>query len=215
MRLYTRVPPSRADHVYGQLREAILGGELRPGERLVEETVATQHRVSRTPVREALHRLEVDGLVRTASRGVAVVDLDQDELADLCVAREGMEGLAARLAATSRTELDLAALGRVVDETRGATASADVVRLVELNHAFHEGVWRAARNRYLAGELRVLRSLIEGRQDTTLRSPARRVESLAEHAELLELLRGGDEAAVEALTRRHFQAAMALRLMGV
>ncbi|HYZ00761.1 MAG TPA: GntR family transcriptional regulator [Candidatus Binatia bacterium] len=206
---------SRADHVYGQLRAAILGGELRPGERLVEETVATQHRVSRTPVREALHRLEVDGLVRTANRGVAVVDLDGDELADLCVAREGMEGLAARLAATSRTELDLAALGHVVDETRGATASGDVARLVELNHAFHEGVWRAARNRYLAGELRLLRSLIEGRQDTTLRSPARQVESLAEHAELLQLLRCGDEAAAEALTRRHFQAAMALRLTDV
>jgi DNA-binding GntR family transcriptional regulator len=198
--------------VYGELRAAILRGELRPGERLVEEAVASRHRVSRTPVREALHRLEVDGLVRTASRGVAVVDLDEDELADLCVAREGMEGLAARLAAGSRTELDLASLEHLVEETRCATAVEDVTRLVELNHAYHETVWRAARNRYLAGELRLLRTLIERRQDTTLRSRSRRAEALAEHVQLLEHLRRGDGAAAESLTRRHFQAAMALRL---
>jgi DNA-binding GntR family transcriptional regulator len=224
MRLYTNVaatdsefrhqaPGGLADNVYGRLRTAILRGELRPGERLVEEAVASQHHVSRTPVREALHRLQVDGLVRTGGRGVAVVDLDEDELADLCVAREGMEGLAARLAAGSRTELDLTALGHLVEETREATAAGDVGRLVELNHAFHETVWRAARNRYLAGELRLLRSLIERLQETTLGSRSRQVDSLAEHTELLELLRRGDGTAAESLTRRHFQAAMALRLM--
>jgi DNA-binding GntR family transcriptional regulator len=126
-----------------------------------------------------------------------------------------IDAAAARLAAGGRTEVDLAALQNLVEETREATSAGDVPRLVELNHAFHEGVWRAARNRYLAGELRLLRSLIEGRQDTTLRSGARQVESLAEHAELLELLRRGDGSAAEELTRRHFQAAMALRLTNV
>lgn len=202
----------RADEVYRYLRAAILRGELEPSERLVEQAIAERAQVSRTPVREALHRLEEDGLVRSGSRGVAVVELSDDELYELCVVREGMEGLAARLAAAARTELAIASLRHILDETRAAIDAGDVGRLVDLNHAFHETVWRAARNRYLANELALLRSLIERLQATTLSVPDRQVEALAEHERLVQALDDGDAAAAEAITRRHFQTAMAIRL---
>ena len=116
---------SRAHQIYDWLRGAILSGELRPDERLVEETIARRARVSRTPVREALQRLEMDGLVRITGRGVMVTAYSDDELYDLCVAREGMEGLVARLAANSRTDFDLLTFEHIMEETREATQAED------------------------------------------------------------------------------------------
>jgi DNA-binding GntR family transcriptional regulator len=204
---------SLADELYAYLREAILSGELAPNERLVEATLAQTAHVSRTPVREALKRLEMDGLVKTtSSRGVVVTAFSYDELHDLCVAREGMEGLAARLAASSRSEFDLVNLDHTMEQTAAAVERADVPRLVDLNHAFHEAVWRASRNRYLAQELRLLRGLIERMQQTTLTTPDRQRQMLQEHGETVEALRRGDSEAAEKITRHHFQRAMAIRL---
>src|ERR1051326_8637601 len=93
---------SRADELYDHLRAAIVQGTLEPNTRLVELALAREAGISRTPVREALHRLEVDGLVRTSSRGMVVVDFSEDELVELCVAREGIESMVARLAAAAR-----------------------------------------------------------------------------------------------------------------
>jgi DNA-binding GntR family transcriptional regulator len=202
----------RADEVYDHLRAAILQGDLEPNQRLVEQSIAEQAQVSRTPVREALHRLEVDGLVRNTSRGMVVVQFSDEELFELCVAREGMEGLVAGLAAAAPTDFTLAMLDRILDRTRVATDQADVDRLVQLNHVFHETVWQAAKNRYLATELRLLRSLIERLQTTTLSSRPRQKESLQEHTTLVDALRRGDVGAAETVTKQHFRTAMAIRL---
>jgi DNA-binding GntR family transcriptional regulator len=203
---------SRAEELYAYLREVILSGSLPPGARLVEEMLARGAGVSRTPVREALHRLEADGLVQNTSHGVVVTAYTDEELYDLCVAREGMEGLAARLAATTRSDLDLASFERIMDASRDATQAGDVARIVELNHAFHEAVWRAARNRYLTNELRLLRGLIERLQPTTLSGRERQIQALDEHSKMVDALTRGDSAAAEAICRHHFQVAMAIRL---
>jgi DNA-binding GntR family transcriptional regulator len=218
MRLYTIAPlqgqskASRSGALYALLRDAILRGDLSPGERLVEDAIAREAKVSRTPVREALHRLESDGLVQPSSQGMVVTAHTEDELYDLCVARVGMEGLVARLAAGARNELDLANFDQILEEARVATERADVDRLVELNHAFHEAVWRAARNRYLANELRLLRALIERMQPTTLSHRDRQFESHEQHAALAQALRRGDSAQAESIARHHFEIAMAIRL---
>ena len=203
---------SRADELYDHLRAAIVQGTLEPNTRLVELALAREAGISRTPVREALHRLEVDGLVRTSSRGMVVVDFSEDELVELCVAREGIESMVAGLAAAARPDFAIATCDRIVDQTVEATEAADVERIVQLNHAFHETVWMAARNRYLANELRRLRSLIERLQTTTLTSRARQLQSLQEHAQITDAIRRCDAAAAEAMTRQHFHNAMAVRL---
>lgn len=203
---------SRSDELYDYLRAALLSGSIKPGERLVEEALARGAGVSRTPVREALHRLEADGLVRSTTQGVVVTAYSDDELYDLCVARVGMEGLAARLAAGARSDLDIANLSRIQEDIGIATQHADTARLVELNRAFHEAVWRASRNRYLANELQLLRALIERLQPTTLSDRERQLKALDEHDELLSALRSSDGDQAEALARHHFEDAMAIRL---
>jgi DNA-binding GntR family transcriptional regulator len=205
---------SRAQELYNWLRSAILSGELRPHERLVETTIAELASVSRTPVREALHRLEVDGLVGEGEGGgLEVIGFSLDELADLCAVRETLEGMATELAAVSRSELELATLRSVVareEELAGDASSVEA--LVELNHSFHETLWRSARNRYLADELKHLRSLIERLQETTLRSSDRLEQAISEHKAIVDALEQRDVAVAGELARRHFRNAMAMRL---
>lgn len=204
----------RADELYEYLRRAILDGTLAPDERIVEQRIARVASVSRTPVREALHRLEVDGLVVSDGRGLVVVDHSADEMAELCSVREELESLAARLGAVSRSEVDLSTLEQMIQETMSATESHNVPRLVELNHLFHETIWQTARNRYLARQLGLLRGLIEGHGDgSTLTDETRQVEALAEHTAIYQAFVDRDADAAAAATREHFRRAMAIRLM--
>jgi DNA-binding GntR family transcriptional regulator len=208
---------SRADELYAWLREAIIGGELRPSERLVETVIADLASVSRTPVREALHRLEVDGLVSNGAGGLEVNRFSLDELADLCAVRETLEGMASELAASTRSPLDLEALRRISKEEEEILESDSngslLLKRVELNHLFHQTIWRASRNRYLASELKGLREMIEGLQDSTLSEPARNAEAVSEHRAILNAieLQRPDEAAQ--ITRTHFRNAAAIRLL--
>jgi DNA-binding GntR family transcriptional regulator len=206
---------SRAQELYNWLRAAILSGELQPHERLVETTIAELASVSRTPVREALHRLEVDGLIgEGANGGLEVIGFSLDELADLCAVRETLEGMAAELAAVSRSEMEIATLRSIVGAEEEAVGAANlpIEQLIEMNHTFHETLWRASRNRYLADELRHLRSLIERLQETTLRSADRLEQAVAEHKAIVDALAERDSARAGELTRRHFRNAMAKRL---
>lgn len=204
---------SRAQELYEFLRTAILNGTLAPNERLVEETIAALASVSRTPVREAIRKLQVDGLVRDTAQGVVVCSMNAEELAELGAVRETLEGMAHRTAALSRSELDLLNLRHILDDYREATEQQDIERLVALNHEFHESIWRAARNRYLLQQLVTLRGLIERLQPTTLDIPDRQRQALHQHERVLAAIanRDGDEA--ERLAREHFREAMAIRLM--
>jgi DNA-binding GntR family transcriptional regulator len=203
----------RADELYAYLREAILDGRLPPDERVVEQRIAEVASVSRTPVREALHRLEIDGLVVSDGRGLVVVAHSVDELAELCTVREELEGLAARLGAVSRSELDLSALEQILGEMVPATEEHDVARLIQLNHLFHETIWQTARNRYLARQLETLRGLIERRDQSTLTDNARQVQALQEHEAIYQAFVDSDANAAAEATRGHSRRGMAFRLM--
>ena len=205
----------RADELYEYLRGAILDGTLPPEERVVEQKIAKMASVSRTPVREALHRLEMDGLVAAGGRGLVVVDHSIAEMTELCTVREELEGFASRLGASSRSELDLATLEQIVEESREATTAHDVPRLIELNHLFHETIWESARNRYLARQLGLLRGLIERRGSSTLADPKRQTEALAEHVAIFDAISRQDPEAAAQATHEHFRKAMGLRLRAV
>jgi len=204
---------SRGARVYELVREWIAVGQLRPGERLSEEDLARRTGVSRTPVREALKRLEAEGFVQVIPyRGVVVAEPSVDEVADLCVVRDVLEELAARLAAQSVSEVELMALEQVQAEFEAAAARGDVEKMVEENIAFHEAIWRASRNRVLVQQLRQLRDRIFAHIATAYVVPARREESCQEHREILAALRARDpERAAEAV-RNHFRRAEAARL---
>jgi DNA-binding GntR family transcriptional regulator len=204
---------SRSDELYAKLREAIIEGVLQPGERLIEEALATSANISRTPVREALQKLQVEGLVQEASRGVIVAAPTADELADISIVREVLEGTATRLAATSRSELELVTLETILDEQRDATERGDVEMLVALNNSFHETIWQAGRNRYLAHQLAMLQGYIQRLQGSTLALPRRQEETLREHEQMLDAIRRRDAEAAETISREHFRKAEATRLV--
>lgn len=203
---------SRAEEIYQLLREQILTGSLKPHERLVEAEVAAMASISRTPVREAMRKLEVGGLVRNTGQGMVVCGISRAELADVCAVRETLEGMAAGIAAVSRSELALLSLERLAAEYREVALADGLVPPVQLNHAFHEGLWQMANNRYLEQQLGTLRSMIERRQPTTLTIASRRQQSVLEHDELVQLIAEHREREATELARQHFRGAMAIRL---
>jgi DNA-binding GntR family transcriptional regulator len=203
---------SKAEELYEFLCNAIFDGKFEPGERIIEETIAAMASVSRTPVREALRRLEADNLIQDTGQGLVVGSVSPGELAELCIVREVLEGLASRLAATARSEIDLLNLQNILHDYEQATEQQDVQRLVTLNHAFHESIWQAARNGYLFRELITLRKNIERLQNTTLSEKPRQREALAQHKAVLEAIIKQDGDTAEQLARQHFREAMAIRL---
>jgi len=199
--------------VYEMVREWIAAGQLRPGERLSEEELARRTGVSRTPVREALKRLEAEGFVQVIPyRGVVVAEPSADELADLCVVRDVLEALAARLAAQAASDMELIALEDLARAFEEAVEKGEVSAMVEANHAFHEAIWRASRNRVLAQQLRQLRDRIFTHQTTTLTLPQRRRAAREEHRAILEALKARDPERAAEAARHHFQLAEATRL---
>lgn len=123
--------------VYRELRRAILQGALRPGERLIETTLAKDLRVSRTPVREALSKLEVEGLARPLPNGGVVVGDTPTELEEIYSLRRLIEGHAARLAAQRITAEELARLGEVNTQSERKLSTASAAERAELNQGFH------------------------------------------------------------------------------
>jgi DNA-binding GntR family transcriptional regulator len=202
----------RAIELYEALRSAILNGSLDADERLVEESIAAAAGVSRTPVREALHKLEVDGLVQATPRGMVVTRFSLEELSDLCSVREVLEGMASGLAAATMTNLELITLRGIQEQYREASLGGEIPRLTALNHAFHETIWHGSRNRYLQERLAVLRSQIERLQETTLATESRRLQALEEHDLIIDAIEGREGQTADQVTRAHFRKAMAIRL---
>jgi DNA-binding GntR family transcriptional regulator len=206
-----RVP--HAERVYTSLKEAILAGRLAPGSSLREEELGRSHQVSRTPVREALSRLEAEGLAaRQARAGLVVSTPTLDEIIDLYVLREALEGLAARLAAERRTELDLTRLELLIGAARADVPMADSSRLLGLGQEFHYHVWRIAGNQPLSRALREVDQAVQRFQPSTLSAPGRSEQSVREHEQMLEALRARDSAEAERLAVEHVRQVRNLRI---
>lgn len=200
--------------MYEALREDILNNKYRPGQRLSEEHIARQYEVSRTPVREALKRLHAEGLVEiTPHRGAVVRDPSGEELAELCTVRDVLEGLAGRLAARSISKVELYTLEQLLADMRRAVDESRIDELVELNNQFHETIWIATRNRFLAQQLRQLRQIISRMQASTLTFPGRKEEAHQEHEALYRAIAAGDPDEAERLAQEHFRHAEAIRML--
>lgn len=196
---------------YQRLIDEVRTGELKPGDRLLETDLALRFGISRTPVREALHRLEADGLITHVPRsGATIRRLDYSEITELYEMRAVLEGTAARLAARAASEIELLEMETLNAEM--VAALSDVAALYELNRQFHRLVLDAARNRYLRRSMNGLQKtlLILGR--STMEGSERAAEAIAEHQELVAALRIRDGAAAEAIMRRHIDGAHRMRL---
>lgn len=146
------------DVVFHTLRNAILKGELKPGERLMEVQLAQRLGVSRTPVREAIRKLELEGLVcMLPRRGAVVANITVRDLEDVLEVRASLEELAARKACENITEEQLRDLKKTAGDFRRSLEGDDLVACVEADMAFHEIIYEAAANRRLQQILQNLR----------------------------------------------------------
>jgi DNA-binding GntR family transcriptional regulator len=194
--------------VYESLRAMVMAGGIREDERVAESQLAEQLGVSRTPVREALQRLESDGLVRAQGRGIRLRMLSTDELAQLYSARAGLEGWAAFLAAQrvaggEVAPARLAALEALAAETHELTVSGDLARAVEANRAFHEAVAALADNPVISGTLERWWDQIVISTRRSLQAPERTQAVHTEHEVILRALRAGDSSRVRAAVEAH------------
>lgn len=201
--------PAQKD-AYGLILEAIDTGIYRPGDRLVESEVAERFGVSRTPIREALQRLETQSMLTRDGRSLIVASLDHNQLAELYVVRTELEGLAARLAARHATEEEVRVLRGLVEDDRRLVGKPDA--LARANRRFHKQIHLASHNRYLVQQLDLVHRSMALLASTSLAAEGRGETALAEHAAIVQAIAEGDgEAAYQAL-KTHISKAFETRL---
>ena len=197
--------------VFRVLRQALQDGACRSGDRLREEEIARELKVSRTPVRAAFGRLQSKGLIEPAgTKGLIVRTLDMTEILELYTMREILEGAAARLAAqhASTPEIDaLADLATAFEAKRD-----DAVEMARLNRLFHEAIVRAARNRFLENALEELQDGIALLGVTTFSAVGRPSTAAGEHRAMLAAIAERAPDRADELARSHIRAALRTRL---
>ena len=195
---------------YSLILEAIEGGTYRPGDRLVESELAERLGVSRTPVREALQRLETQSMLTRDGRSLIVASLDHNQLAELYVVRAELEGLAARLAAKHATEEEIRVLQDMIEEDRAHLGDPDA--LSRANRRFHKQIHLASHNRYLVQQLGLVHRSMALLATTSLAAEGRGETALAEHEAIVTAIARGDEAAAQNALRAHISKAFETRL---
>lgn len=196
---------------YTLLMEAIEAGVYKPGDRLVESELAERLGVSRTPVREALQRLETQSMLTRDGRSLIVASLDHNQLAELYTVRTELEGLAARLAARHASPEEVRVLKSMVTEDR-ALLGGDPRALSRANKRFHRLVHLASHNRFLVQQLDLVYRSMALMATTSLAAEGRDEKALMEHQRIIEAIERGDgNAAYEAL-KAHISQAFETRL---
>lgn len=195
---------------YDLILEAIDIGVYRPGSRLVESELAERFGVSRTPIREALQRLETQSLLTRDGRSLIVASLDHAQTAELYAVRTELEGLAARLAAQHAAEEEIKVLREMVKADHALLD--DPAALARANRRFHKQIHLASHNRYLVQQLDLVHRSMALMATTSLAAEGRGEDALSEHAAIVQAIadRDGDTAA-KAL-KDHLSIAFEVRL---
>lgn len=202
---------SQGQDAYQRLISEIRAGALRPGDRLTEADLAARLGISRTPVREAIRALEADGLVVHIPRvGASIRRLNYREVTELYEMRTVLEGTAARLAARTTSDVELAELEAISGEM--ALALSDDAQLYELNRHFHRTLLNSARNRFLTDAVAALEKTLLILGPSTMGDRDRAAQAQQEHEAVLVALRKRDAEAAEMIMRTHISAAHQIRL---
>ncbi|MFK7837477.1 MAG: GntR family transcriptional regulator [Sulfitobacter sp.] len=195
---------------YSMILDAIDNGTYRPGDRLVESELAERFRVSRTPIREALQRLETQSLLAREGRSLIVASLDHNQTAELYVVRGELEGLAARLAARHATPEEVRVLREMV-ETDDLLVEQPTA-LSRNNRRFHRQIHLASHNRYLVQQLDLVYRSMALMATTSLAAEGRGEIAQAEHAKIVDMIEARDEDGADAALRAHISVAFVTRL---
>jgi DNA-binding GntR family transcriptional regulator len=195
---------------YGLILDAIDIGVYKPGDRLVESELADRFGVSRTPIREALQRLETQSLLSRDGRSLIVASLDHSQMAELYVVRSELEGLAARLAARHATIEEKRVLQDMVHDDYKIVDDPNA--LSRANRRFHKQIHLASHNRFLVQQLDLVHRSMALMATTSLAADGRGEVALAEHQEIVDAIMQGHEDKADECLRQHISIAFSTRL---
>ncbi len=194
--------------VFNQLRKQILTGAYKPGESLIELRLSEELGVSRTPVREALRQLELEGLiVSIPNKGVIVKGVTDQDVEDIFTIRTMIEGLAARWAAEKITEDEIVELQEALDFEEFYTMKNDSHHLMTYDSRFHDIIFKASKSRPLMHMLSTFHFYTQNARDSSFQRPGRPVKALEEHRAIFEAIRSKDAERAEKLTVQHIKNA--------
>lgn len=194
--------------VFESIREAIIEGQLPPGERLMEIQLAEEMGVSRTPVREAIRKLELEGLVVMIPRkGAYVSGLSMKDISDVFEIRSALEGLAAELASERITDEELENMERHLVRIAEGIEKGDITSVVEIDTDFHSMLYAASRNQRLGQIINNLREQIQRFRQTSLSYPGRMRVALEEHRRIIEAISARDPEMARKLAAEHIENA--------
>lgn len=201
---------SLSSKVFEVIEDAILSGKLQPGDNLIEMKLSKELGVSRTPVREAIKQLELEGLVKIEPhKGAVVLGVSRKDIEDIYTIRTLIEGLAARWAAEKITEEEIERLKESVDLLEFYISKDNKQRLQKFDSDFHEIIYEACKSKPLKHTLSTFHHYIKRARAASFETPGRAKKALEEHKGILQAIieRDGDKA--ERLTCQHIKNAAA------
>jgi len=201
---------SQPTDAYTLILDAIDSGVYKPGDRLVESDLADRLGVSRTPIREALQRLETQSLLTRDGRSLIVSSLDHNQLAELYVVRAELEALAANLAARHATDEEIHVLRDMVEEDRSLMGNPDAMS--RANRRFHKQIHLASHNRFLVQQLDLVHRSMALLATTSLAAVGRDEAAIAEHDAIVSAIEARDTSSAAEALKAHISKAFVTRL---
>ena len=192
------------EHVYVSIKGAIIGGEFEPGRRLIEEKLAEDMKTSRTPVREAIQKLEKEGLIYRLPRGgFAVKGVTEEEVEEVFGLRGILEGYAGFLATARMDDAELRSLEDIIALEEACLQDMNVEEFIRLDGEFHDVVYKAAKNNRLYNLLHDLRDYIYRYRVIIMRYQRKPQLAVQDHKEMVASIRSRNAKQVEKLVRKH------------
>ena len=192
--------------IFNTLREAIIVGELKPGERLMEVQLADKMGVSRTPVREAIRKLELEGLVEMLPRkGAHVADLSVKDIMDVLEVRSTLDGLASYLSAQRITDEETKELKHVLNQFVNYVEKDNLQGSIKKDVEFHDIIYRSSRNDKLIQITNNLREQVQRFRVIYMKDYSSSRELIQEHMDIYEAISGRDCTAAMSIAHRHIK----------
>lgn len=190
--------------IYEYLKIAIIEGSYEPGDKLIDRVLAEDFNVSTTPVKEALRQLEKEGLINTIPRkGSFVADHIMSSIEEIAWLRAALEGVAARLASSRRTDEDIVKLNKVIDDMEIATKNQDMDKLRSYNTLFHDLILSTSKNSYIVNQIESVRVYDLYIRKEVLSNYMEHKNAYDEHLAIFKAIESKDGEQAETLMRKH------------
>ncbi|MEW9096436.1 MAG: GntR family transcriptional regulator [Clostridiaceae bacterium] len=195
---------SAREIILEELRAAIFDKKLKPGDRLVENNIAKSMGVSRTPVREALRQLEIEGLaVNIARKGTLVKGISKEDAMEIYDIREVLEGLAVRKACLNISRIEILRLKEIIETMRRCIDENDNDNYIKSHNEYNKIILESSKNKRLIEKLEHIYEYLKSMRKISLANNVRKEKALLEHKGIVEAIEKGDESLAERLAREH------------